>query len=347
MVDDSPSAGAVGDAQTTGPDPPPAAPRGTDGDNEPADQQTPATPVVPRVPPPPGSKRAPAPAQAAAPAQDAARPARRRSSRLQRIVTLLLIILAGAAIGVMLWLVVPPLFDRFVDPLAENNAAVARLERQMEELRNEQRGDLLEQRNALLQAQEESNMRFAQAEQRLADAEARLRAAEDAISAQGERDADPERLLADTTAQLDAAAAQLETLQGDLPGVAEGLTEFNYQLMLIRAWQDTLKARLRLFENNAGLAEEDLTRAIETLQATRAAATPEQQAALDPVIARMQEALAAVRESPFTASADLEVAWYALGELIQPVSIAPAEGEAAPVEGETTGTPAPEPAPGA
>lgn len=281
----------------------------------------PGGPVVPRVPPPPGSSRIPAPDTSARPAADAT-PRRTVSigKVLGRIFRMVLVILTGLAIGVLLWLIVPPLFERVIAPIAENNSAVARLEAEVAAFTTEQRAALTDQREAIVRAEEANTQRFAAAEGRLADAEARLRAAEDLISAQGERISELEAQLAEATALLEAANAQIETLQAELPG-AEEFAEFNYQLMLIRAWQDVLKARLRLFENNAGLAEEDLLRALNTLQGVYAGATQAQRQALDPVLDRMEAALVAVQETPFTASADLEVAWYALGELIQPVTV--------------------------
>ena len=293
----------------------------------------PPGPTVPRVPPPPGSARVPAPSPPAR--QDAAALAAQRRAERQRrnrrFWSLLLLVLAGLAVGALLYVIVPPLFDRFVDPLAANNAAVRRLESNFDALRNEQNAALNEQQAAILDVQEEAAARVAGAEERLAAAEGRLRDTEDALAAQERRIAELEDTLGQTVAQLEAATAQLAALEADLPGAAE-YGEFNYQLMLVRAWQDTLRARLRLFENNAGLAEADLSRALETLRAVSASGTPEQQAALAPAIERMQTALESVQNAPFDAAADLEVAWNTLGELIQPVTIReqappPAEGE--------------------
>lgn len=301
----------------------------------------PPGPTIPRVPPPPGSARVPAPAAQArqdAAAQAAQRRAERQRRR-RRFWSLLLLALAGVAIAFLLYIIVPPLFDRFVDPLAANNAAVRRLESRFEALRNEQNAALVEQQAAILDVQDEAAARVASAEERLAAAEGRLRDAEDTLAAQEQRVTELENTLGQTVMQLEAATAQLAALEADLPGATE-YGEFNYQLMLIRAWQDTLRARLRLFENNAGLAEEDLSRALGTLQAVSAAGMPEQQAALGPVIERMQTALESVQTAPFDAAADLEVAWNSLGELIQPVTIreqapaAPAEEAEPPTEDE-------------
>src|SRR5690606_41164673 len=83
----------------------------------------PGGPVVPRVPPPPGSSRVAASGASTRPAADAT-PRRTVSigKVLGRIFRMVLVILTGLAIGVLLWLIVPPLFERVIAPIAENNA---------------------------------------------------------------------------------------------------------------------------------------------------------------------------------------------------------------------------------
>lgn len=312
----------------------------------------PAVSPVPQVPPPPGGVRR------SAPTADVARPTVGQAigRALGWLLRLLLIVLLGVAVGVLLYLTVPSLFARIVQPIARSNAAVDRLETavvtleaEVDDLRIEQGQTANEMQSALLDSQEAVAGRLAAAEERLAAAEARLRDAEDALAAQAGRVEDLEDALSETLDQLDALTEQLDALEAELPGAAE-YAEYNRQLLLIRAWQDVLKARLRLMENNAGLAGEDLARAVETMERLYVASSAEQQAALDPIAARLQSALESIRSNPFAANNDLEIAWYELGQLIEPVSIpalpgmsptpTPAEGTPTP-----TGTPTAAPTP--
>ncbi len=317
-------------------------------------------PAVPQVPPPPGGGR-PAAAPAPQPSVDAARPTfgQRVGRAVGWVLKLLLIVLLGTAVGTLLFLTVPSLFERVAQPLAESNAAVSRIESQVVTLEARigqaqaaQSEAAVEQRSALVDTQQALNARLAAAEERLAAAEARLRDAEDEAAAQAGRIDELETALGDTVEQLEAVGEQLDALEEELPGTAE-YAEFNRQVLLIRAWQDVLKARLRMLENNAGLAQEELERALDTLDRAYAVSSAEQREALDPVIERLSAAYEAIQANPFVASSDLEVGWHALGLLIEPLGLrdqpaaeltpTPTPAEETPIPADATPTPTPAP----
>jgi len=283
----------------------------------------------PAIPPPPGAGRALAQPYATTMAADAPRLTfgQRVGRAFRRFLTWILMALFGLLLGVALFLFFPSLFNRAIRPVVENAAEIQRLQAEVDtlqarltELEAEQRASGIEQQSALLDAQNATTGRLTSAEGRLADAEARLRDAEDRIAAQDAQ-------LAELGAALDQVATQITTvedalaeLEGALPGVAE-YAEYNRQLLLIRAWQDVLKVNLQLLQNNAGLAQQDLAQALDTLDRAYAVSSPEQQAALVPVIARLNQVAVDLSANPFAASRDLEVAWYDLGRLINPVAI--------------------------
>jgi uncharacterized coiled-coil protein SlyX len=316
----------------------------TDGQETP-DDLPPITPPLPRVPPPPGSQRVAAPASDAATGQPPA-PARTRRRRSMRwVVDLVLAVLIGIGIAVLLYLVVPPAYTRVVENQAGNEAALAGLEAENATLRAEvsaaltgQDATLVAGQAARLEAEEALTARLAALETRIATLEDRVNDDENALATQSAELADLHAMLDDTTEQLDAVDAGLSALQDELPGEAE-LTALDRQILFIRAWQEMLRARLRLLEGNAGLAADDLERALVTLaQVDTESATADQRSALDQVTTRLQAALETLEEQPVAASNDLEVAWYTLGGLIEPVS-AQGGGEAA------TPTPTPETTP--
>ena len=150
--------------------------------------------------------------------------------------------------------------------------------------------------------------------------------------------------------ELTAAESSLGALSGDLATLDEsvaGLTDadaalvqFQQTLTLFRAWELLSRARLRLVENNLGLAGDDVAMA-QALLAT--VDLPVAEGAESSPLAVVQQRLALVAGSlpaePALAAADLELAWEALdglmGELLGVPDVAVPAGET----GETEGTP--------
>ena len=330
---------AAGDAQ------PADAQAGTVSDDGASQAATPPVqPPPPQVPPPPGSVQTGSQPYAAQIAADVPRPTfgQRVGKAIRRVVSWLIAALLGVLLGVLGFIYAP----RLLEPIRANSRAIQRLETevnllgaQLTELKAEGASQNVELQAALLEAQRAAESRITETEARLAQAEARLRDAEDTVAEQARLIADLEDTLAETNAQLETLSARLAQLEEELPGVAE-YAEYNRQLLLTRAWQEVLRARLRLLENNPGLAQDEIARARATLDQVYALSSAEQQAALDPVIERLEAVAGEITDNPFAATGDLEIAWFELGQLIGP------PGAVAPSASPTVeATPAPETTP--
>jgi uncharacterized coiled-coil protein SlyX len=232
---------------------------------------------------------------------------------IRRFLSWVLVILLGVAIGIALFLFAPRLFERWLRPVQANTAAISALEARVSGLESAQSQASLDQ----LGVQSAVTARLTEAEGRLAQAEARLNEAESTLAEQTTQLAELQSALDGYVAQLDVLAAQLATLEAEIPGAAE-YTEYNRQLLLMRAWQQLMQVRLRMLENNAGLAQENLSQALETLGQAYTLSSPEQQAALDPILDRLDVVMRNLTQNPFAAAGDLEVAWHDLGRLIAP-----------------------------
>jgi chromosome segregation ATPase len=202
--------------------------------------------------------------------------------------------------------VAPRVFNQLVAPVQQNTDDINQLGSQLNDLQREQ----LDSRSA-------AEARLAEVEARLAASEARLHDAEDVIAEQRDLIQEMEKALKADEEQIAAFQEQLDTLQAELPGKAE-YAEYNRQLLLMRAWQEILKARLRLMENNAGLALETLAEASALLDQAYRASSPEQQAVLDPIVQRLNAAIYNITANPFAATGDLEIAWHDLGLVLNP-----------------------------
>jgi hypothetical protein len=304
----------------------------------PAADDTPAS-GSPRVtvPPPPGGYAMPA--NQAPPAQSAPPPTPVRSGpsagqrigrALTRLFGWLLAIVFGIAIALLLFALAPVAYQRIIAPVTENTQGLAQLNEDVSQLAEDIdaiQEEQVAQDRALIDAESSAEQRIADAEGRLADTEGRLRDTEDDLAEQARVIADLEETLDQQAAQLDELNTTLAQLQEELPGQAE-YDEYNRQLLLMRAWQELLRARLRLLENNAGQALDELEAAQGTMSQVYAISTPKQQADLEAVIERIEMVVVEITENPFAATGDLEIAWQMLGELITPPGVIPAATEA-------------------
>ncbi|MCB0030865.1 MAG: hypothetical protein KDE28_23295 [Anaerolineales bacterium] len=146
---------------------------------------------------------------------------------------------------------------------------------------------------------------------------------------------------------LTAAESSLGALSGDLATLDEsvaGLTDadaallqFQQTLTLFRTWELLSRARLRLAENNLGLASADIA-AAQALLATVAMPVPEgaESSPVDIVQGRLTLVASSLPADPLLAAADLDLAWDALDNLMGELLGLPAETPPAP---EAEGTP--------
>jgi len=153
------------------------------------------------------------------------------------------------------------------------------------------------------------------------------------------------------------------------------MTATRQVLTLFRVWELISRARLRLLEDNFGLARADTEQALRTMDFLLAAA-PEEAETWQRIQARLELALAALPDDPDMAAGDLESAWDALDELLTamllpelatagslpedagdsaaaeestveptPTEATPAPAATAPAQSEAEGSPTPTPEP--
>jgi uncharacterized coiled-coil protein SlyX len=309
-----------------------------------ASAPTPPTPMA-VAPPPPGGARVDYSAQIAAD-QPKVTFGDRLGRFVRRLFVWVFVLIIGALLGAALFYFIPRVYQEAITPLADNTGQINSLQADVDalgasltDLQTAQSQAEVDQEAAMLDSEQELSSRLAESEQRLADAEqrvadleARLRDAEQGLD-------DQDALITDLGAAVDQLAVELNTaydeiaqLQEDLPGVAE-YAEYDRQLLLIRAWQGVLRARIQLQDDNAGLARNELEDALDLLDYILTITPEAKKPDLQKVIDRLNQAYDDIQESPFTASSDLEVAWYALGEMIGPVN----EDYQPPVDEESTG----------
>jgi DNA repair exonuclease SbcCD ATPase subunit len=286
------------------------------------------------------------------------KPARQRRGVghiLLRIFLWLVVLVLGFGCGVAGYILLPPLYEQTIAPIQANTADIAELETrmaeldvQLAELESQQASSVVEQDEALVDFQAEMVDRSAELEMRLAESEARLN---DAEREQGDLEDQLDDLLTGLDIQADALEvleARLTTLEEEIPG-ADEMHELNRQLLLMRAWQEILKARVRLVQNNAGAAYEELLIAQASLELAYDVSQAEHQAELEPIMARLADVLVELETNPFAATEDLEIVWHDLDRLINPEVRLPEVFEEQPAgeleEGAIEATPTPTPTP--
>lgn len=137
--------------------------------------------------------------------------------------------------------------------------------------------------------------------------------------------------------QIDGLRAEAAALNSQLGDLTVELTEPDAEvqnlqdvLRLFRLWELIARARLRLTEDNAGLAIVDLESALEALGTT----SPEEAPSMADVENRLTLALSSLPDDPEAAGRDLDAAWEILdGLLAEALGLGIEVREAAPVEG--------------
>ena len=230
---------------------------------------------------------------------------------LRAIVILVLVILLGAAFGVVAYLFVPLGVQALLQPVEENSTRIATLEAELAALEAEQAETAGAQQEFLAEQQD----RLDEMVTTLGDQNAELASQADMLD-------EFEALLDDFDATLNNQEetltdfdARVDTLEEELPGSAE-FAALNRNVVLLTAWQEVLKARLRLVQNNPGAALDELALAQSTLQALYEQSGEEQQAELDPILERLELVVANITANPFAATEDLEIVWHDLDRLI-------------------------------
>ena len=114
---------------------------------------------------------------------------------------------------------------------------------------------------------------------------------------------------------------QVDLQSDDLTAFGETLTTadlvaLRQTIYLFRVWEMVARARLRLLENNAGLAGADVARSQEAVAALIAAGDFADADGLAQLAQRLDLAAAGLPNSPAAAAADLELAWESIDQLL-------------------------------
>lgn len=154
--------------------------------------------------------------------------------------------------------------------------------------------------------------------------------------------------LALSTDQLGQDLTALDTAVDELP--LQDLEQMRQVVSLFRIWEMISRARLRLLENNAGLAATDVSHAVAALEAIvrHPNTDPALLSPLALVQARLTLADAYLPENPTLAALDLENSWRELDAVLATLldiplpetAVEPSEGEATPT---ATATPTGQP----
>ncbi len=124
--------------------------------------------------------------------------------------------------------------------------------------------------------------------------------------------------ITDLQGDINNVNTQVEETQGTLADFpAAEIVLMRQTLSLFRIWELTSRARLRLVEGNAGLAETDLELALGVANGILANDADEELSSfVRPVQERLALAAFNLPDDPVTAARDLETAWEALDEAL-------------------------------
>jgi len=117
-------------------------------------------------------------------------------------------------------------------------------------------------------------------------------------------------------AELGVFAVQVEDFEDALTSPDDEISRLHRALALFHLWELVTRARLRLAENNPGLAEVDVERAMSGVSSLIDAAAGEEANILTQVLARLALARDNLPNEPVAAGRDLEGAWEELDRLI-------------------------------
>ncbi|RMG99008.1 MAG: hypothetical protein D6706_06295, partial [Chloroflexi bacterium] len=132
----------------------------------------------------------------------------------------------------------------------------------------------------------------------------------------------------DVNGRIDSVGGEVDALQFALEEInkqvtdletavaSEQLAQLDETLTLFRVWELITRARLRLAENNIGLATTDVRVAARSIDALLANMPTEQAEAFQTIQTRLELVLSELPDDPETAARDLESAWDALDSLL-------------------------------
>jgi uncharacterized coiled-coil protein SlyX len=231
-----------------------------------------------------------------------------RAARL--LLRLLFVLVIGIGAGVGVYIAIPALYRRYIEPVQVNTDRIAELE------------------NAVASYQEELQSDQSSLNTRLAEIEGQLASQAEALAAiQADVDAHETRLdgvgslprrIEALEADVEDTTQRLSTLEAGLANAQSPTRRLERRLEMIRALEALTRARLWLIQDNLGLAADDIQFALDILMQVSEGAPEVEADALASVINRLNMAIGDLPESPVVASDDLEIAWRELADAAAP-----------------------------
>jgi uncharacterized coiled-coil protein SlyX len=231
-----------------------------------------------------------------------------------KFIRLMLVVIFAVMLGVGLYLGIPALIEQVIDPVQENVTAVEELEDQVTALEssNELSETQLRERLVSLEAE------LADQAETIAGLQADLGAAQDDVEALTTQ-VEVLSGLADQVDELSEAIAdmtgELDLLDESVTSVAIPASALEERSQIVLSMIVLTRARLWMEEDNLGLAAEDITAAMDILEAV-VGQSESMDETLEDVLDRLDNALEDVRRYPRVAANELEIAWKLLIELV-------------------------------
>ena len=222
-----------------------------------------------------------------------------------------LVIVIGAGIGLVIYLVFMNIYRTTVEPLRDNAARLEIIEtRQV--ISQGQLDERLKQLGERLSALE--NNRTLDIES-LSQIESEMGALDDTLKKQADKLAEIELMqkeIDDLKAHLLIISTQVVEVSNALAAEDAPVKIVQRELELLKAMELLSRSRLYLMQNNYGSAAEDVRNARQVLEDLQQNAPDYQKEAIAQWISRLDLALRNLPGSPALASEDLEIAWRML-----------------------------------
>lgn len=198
--------------------------------------------------------------------------------------------------GAALYYGLPMLYQKFVQPVQQNTAQMLTLQSQQKQM--EQQLTDLQSRLETLEVGQSQNA------DSLSDLDQRLSGIETEIEARTKSLTELEKMQMQLTAQNDQTSAELDR-----------------QIHLLKAMELLSRSRLFLYQNNLGLAKQDVQIAHELLVQIQPDAPEPLATELDAVVRRLEFTLSNLPNFPVIASDDLDIAWQILLSGLPPTPV--------------------------
>lgn len=248
------------------------------------------------------------------------------------ILRLLLVVFIGLGLGVGIYLGVSYLANRYFQSVQVNAERITALEtnQTLSEDQTKQRMETLVNRmQSLEKANDSQNVAEADKESRLAALEtiqSPISTAMQTVNQQSNQigtlqarisslQSTQQALVINSAVLAQTAASQdtaIQTLSVEWDGAKGEVASALQDVELLKAMELLSRARLNLYQNNLGLAQQDIQSAREIILAVYAGGSGEQAAAPAAILARLDSALERLPGMPVAASDDIEGAWYLL-----------------------------------